>query len=257
MILRKISTNISLEVPPNINGLLHPYHDKFLADESLSDLELILLSIYLVELTNKKAGVPYEEIKEVFVSMGRKEVNFKANIYNAKKLNLIEEKKEEIYFLINGLKRLEKSIGQIGKSPVHIIKSGQGFTAIKLFEEFLNTEIKDREISLCDPYISASTLYPFSALQNKIKNIKILTSNLYDPAKFNDYKKKFEKETNIIIEVKVNNKLHDRFLISGEKCWSIGTSIKDLGNKDTMIRELDGVVTSLKELFLERWNEKP
>jgi len=63
------------------------------------------------------------------------------------------------------------------------------------------------------------------------------------------------RELNITIEVKVNQKIHDRFIISGKQCWSIGSSIKDLGNKDTTIREISEVVTSMKALFFERWTE--
>jgi hypothetical protein len=66
-----------------------------------------------------------------------------------------------------------------------------------------------------------------------------------------------QKETGIVIEVKVNNKIHDRYLITGDKCWSFGASIKDLGNKDTTIREISEVTESMEEMFLERWKESP
>lgn len=60
---------------------------------------------------------------------------------------------------------------------------------------------------------------------------------------------------NISIEIKINQKLHDRYLICGEKCWHFGTSIKDLGNKDTIIKEISEVYQSMKELFEVRWEE--
>jgi hypothetical protein len=236
--------------------LFHKYHDRYLADDSLSDLNVLLLVVYLIEYKNKKSGANLDQVKELFVFLGRKEdTNFPVAFHNAKKQKLIEEKPDGIHFLISGLKRIRAIIGQIGKLPVYIIKSGGNFTAIRLFEEFLATEIKGKEILLCDPHVSPSTLFPFSVLKNKINIIKILSSNLYDSEKYKDYKKKFEKETNVTVEIKFNHKLHDRYLISGEKCWSFGSSIKDLGNKDTVIKELDGVVVSLKELFFERWNE--
>lgn len=255
MTLKKNDTTIDLEIPENITGLFHRYNDKFLADDSLSDLDVLLLSIYLIEYKSKKSGILYVKTKESFVSLGRKEDNFRKIVHIAKNQNLIEEKEKVLKFRIGGLKRIEKVIGQIEKMPVRIIKSGENFTAIKLFEEFLNSEIKDNEILLCDPYISPSTLYPLSILKNKVKNIKVLSSNVYDSEKFKEYKKKFEKETNTTVEVKISNRIHERYLISGEKCWSLGCSVKDLGNKDTVIKELDEVVKSLKELFLERWNE--
>jgi len=248
-----------LEFPNIISGLLHAYHDKYLVDDSLSDLDVLLLCMYLIEFRNKKAGSNYEELKNLFVYLGRKENYFRVILHLAKKQNLIISNKQEknIYFLVKGLKRIEKVIGQAGKLPVHIIKSGQKFSAIKLFEEFLLSEINNTEILLCDPHISASTLHPFSILKGKVKNIKILTANIYDSIKFNDYKKKFEKEINVVVEVKQNKKLHDRFMITGDNCWSIGSSLKDLGNKDTMIIELKDVSKSLREFFLQRWAEKP
>ena len=65
----------------------------------------------------------------------------------------------------------------------------------------------------------------------------------------------FEREYGIKVEIRINKKIHDRFIIAGNKCWHIGTSIKDLGNKDTIIKDLSEVCDSLRYLFEERWNE--
>jgi len=249
------SEKVKIVIPPEVSGLLHRHHDTILADDSLTDINVILLCIYIIEYVNKKAGAKYNEIKELFVSLGRKEDNFRSNLYLAKKNSLVREIDRIVYFLSAGLRRTREILGQIGKSPVYVIKSGENFSAIKLFEEFLTTQIGNGEILLCDPYISSSTLFPFSVLKGKIKLLKILTSNIYDSDKFKDYKKKMIKELNIPIEAKVNKKIHDRFIISGKKCWSIGCSIKDLGNKDTTIKEISEVVTSMKDLFLKRWDE--
>lgn len=246
---------MNLEIIPSISGLLHKYNDKFLADDSLSNVDVLLLSLYLIEKKNQKTGVTYTEIKEIFFSLGRTENNFNVAIHRAKKQNLIEEKEKAFYFLIQGLKQIWKILGKTEKSKVWILKSGEFFTSIKLFEEFIQNEIKDEEMLLFDPYISSNTLYPFSMLKGKLKTIKILTSNIHEEEKFKEYKKKFEKEFSINLQVKKNLKIHDRWLISGEKCWSIGSSIKDLGNKDTTIHELDGVKNSLTELFKFRWDE--
>jgi hypothetical protein len=245
-----------IEIPQEMSGLLRKHYDSIIADDSLTDLDVILISINLIERVNKKAGARYDDIKKLFVSFGRKEENFKANIFQAKNKVLKIDKEDNITFLSKGLKRLEKILGQIGKSQVYVVKSGEYFTARKLFEEFLINEIKDKELLLVDPYISPSTLFPFSVLKGRITNIKILTSNIYEDIKFEEYKKQLEKETNINVEVKDNKDIHDRFLISGEKCWSIGSSIKDLGNKDTMIIEIKGVTNSLRDLFQLRWDEK-
>ena len=239
----------------NYSGIIHNYNNRFLADESLSDMEVMLLAVNLIESQNQKTGAKYEEVKDLFTSLGRKSDHFKVAVHNAKKQNLIEDKDKFLCLLIKLLKIIRKILGQIEKSPVHLIKSGENFTAIKLFEEFLHTEVNGEELLLCDSYVSSSTLFPFSILNGNLKSIKILTSNIIDSDKFDDYAKRMKKEMNIFVEVKSNKKIHDRFLICGDKCWSFGTSIKDLGNKDTLIKEISEVANSMKSLFTERWSE--
>lgn len=253
--ISKNSKSFEIEFPPDISGLLFKYQNRVLADDSLVDTDVLLLSIYLIEYTNEETGVKYTDCKDLFVSLGRKEDNFRKVVYYAKKESLIEEKDGLFHFLIKGIKRIRECLGHRGKTSMYIIKSGENFTATKIFEEFLSTKIKCKEILLCDPYISPSTLFPFSVLKGRVESIKILTSNIFDKDKFKEYKRKMKRETGICIEVKDNKKIHDRYLIYDDKCWHIGSSIKDLGNKDTTIKEISEVVTSMKDLFLKRWNE--
>jgi hypothetical protein len=245
-------------LPDEATGLFHRNYDRILADDSLSDKDVILLAIYLLERQNGRAGVEYAACKQLFTSLGRKEQpNFGVNIHNAKKEGLIEQQEKILFFLGAGLKRLQDLLGQVQKAPVYVIKSGQSFSAIKRLEEFLIQEIQAGDLLLCDAYISASTLFPFLAVVPKLKSIRILTSQVQDGEKFREYRNKMQKETGIAIEVKISNKIHDRYLITGDKCWSFGASIKDLGNKDTTIREISEVTESMEEIFLERWKESP
>ena len=238
-----------------MSGIFRKYHDRILADDSISDPDVVLLSVYIEDRKNKKSGIKYDVLKNLFVYFGRKEGNFRKTIFRLKEKSLLKEEDKKFHLHILGLKRIDLLLGQVGKSSVYIIKSGQNFTAIRLFEEFLKTQVNNKDISLCDPYISYDTLNPFSTLKGKIRSLKILTTNVYDPGKFNDYKKKLIKELNVTVQVKTNKKIHDRFILIGDSCWSIGASIKDLGNKDTTITEVSGVASSMKELFTERWNE--
>jgi len=240
-----------IEIPETISGLFHSYHDTNLADDSLSDIDVILACIYLIENKNKKTGVEYNELKKLFVSLGRKEDNFRKIVSLAKKNKFISGD-IHLSFLIGGLKKIRTALGQIGKTSVFLIKSGENFTAIKLFEEFLAANVKDKEIDICDSHISSATLFPFSILNGKISSFKILTANIYDSDKLKNYIKRMSKEMGLTVEVRANNKIHDRFMISGDKCWSIGCSIKDFGNKDTTIKEISEVLLSMKDLFKER-----
>lgn len=247
-----------IELPEEASGLFQKDYDRILADGSLSDKDVILLAIYLIERQNSKAGVNYAECRQLFTSLGRKvDPNYTVNIHNAKKENLIEQTDSVLYFLSGGLKRIRELLGQVQKAPVYVIKSGQNFTATKLLEEFLTQEVQSDEVMLCDSYVSSTTLFPFSVLNGKVKSMKILTTNVQDSGKFHGYRSKMQKETGMAIEVKISSKIHDRYLIAGEKCWSFGASIKDLGNKDATIREISEVTASMKDIFSERWNESP
>ncbi|HVP50166.1 MAG TPA: hypothetical protein VMT56_02985 [Candidatus Bathyarchaeia archaeon] len=249
----KQSERPTLIVPAEFSGLFHKHQDTFLADDSLSDMDVILVCIYINDTEKKRAGVEYNECRDLFISLGRKEDNFRKNLSSAKQKSLIQGDKT-LYLLVRGLKRIWGVLGQVGKTPVSVIKSGENFTAIKLFEEFLLAHGKG-DVSLCDSHISHSTLFPFAVLKEKIRSLRILTANVHDSAKFQDYRKRLSKELGISIEVKTNNKIHDRFILLDDKCWSVGSSIKDLGNKDTVIREISEVMASMKDLFQERWDE--
>jgi hypothetical protein len=247
----------SLHLPEALSGLFHRYHNRILVDDSLADVDVVMLSIYLVEDRKKRTGVTYDECRQVFLFLGRKAANYPANIYLGKKKSLIEQDGTLLFLTIGGLKKIRMILGQVEKVPVHVIRSGQSFTAIKLLEQFLSQEISSEEVLLCDSYISAETLYPFSALKGKTTTLRILASTVQDEDRFRGYRVKFSKETGMSAQVRISTKIHDRYLISGEKCWSFGASIKDLGNKDTTIKEISEVTESMKQVFAERWNESP
>jgi len=236
-----------------LSGFFHEYLDRIYVDDSLSDLDVLLLTIYIIDLKQEKSGASYNECKSLFESFGKR--YFKQTVYRAQKNSYIKKENEVLYFLIKGVKRLRELLGEKHKAPVYVIKAGEIFSSMRFFEEFLTKEIEGDEILLCDPYISPSTLHPFTVLKGKVKSIKILTTNIFEPEKFRKYKERFERETKISLQIKQNPNIHDRYLICGSRAWTIGSSIKDLGNKDTLIREVSEVVSSLTELFSSRWKE--
>ena len=248
---------IPTELLEKYSGIFLRYFDRVLLNSSLSNTDALLLCVHIIDVKNKKSGAKYDEVRNLFVTVGRKYENFRKVVYYCKKNELIEidEKNRIIFLLHKGLKRLWKILGEVGKSKVYIVKAGKRFSAIRLFEEFLEEEVSSNEIFVCDPYISDKTLFPFSVLSGKLRIIRMLTNNISDQQKFFHYKKMFEREYGIKVEIRINKKIHDRFIIAGNKCWHIGTSIKDLGNKDTIIKDLSEVCDSLRYLFEERWNE--
>lgn len=252
-----MSSGIPKEViDEKAKGLIHEYKGKYLADESLKNREVLLLSLYLINSKNDEAYSDYGEVRNLFTELGRKKQNFNGVLSRAVKKKLIEKKNRKLSFLSGGLKNIRSLLGKTEKAPVHVIEGGQNLSAIKLFEDFLNAEIENKELLLCDPHISYSTLYPFTVIKDTLNELKIITYRIHEnKQKLKDYKEKLEKEGNMDIEIKRSYEIHDRYLINGDVCWSIGTSIKDLGNKDTMIKDISQVSESLRNLFLDRWEE--
>jgi len=205
-------------------------------------------------MSNKK-DVSTEEIERLRIEMGAPEDQLKRleSSYRSPSKDLLYLGIIILLIIPLLIILLKMVLGQPRKT--YIIKAGEYFTAIRRLEEFLQSEVEGEELLLCDPYISSSTLFPLRALQGKIKKVKILTYNIEDSEKLRDYIKRLKKETGIDVEVRTNQKIHDRYTIAKNKCWSTGTSIKDLGNKDTTIQEINDVCQSLKELFEKRWNE--
>jgi hypothetical protein len=236
-----------------LTGFFHEYMNQIYADESLSDVDVLLLSIYLTDREQGKVGARYDKCKEKFRRFGRQ--FFRQTVYQAQKRGLIRKENNNLYLLVKGVKRLNELLGQKHMAPVYVIKAGEIFSGVKFFEEFLAKELNGDEILICDPYISSHTLYPFTILKGKIKKIKILTTHILDFEKFWEYKSRFEQEMQVAIEIKRNIHIHDRYLICGNRAWTIGTSVKDLGRKDTLIREVSEIATSLTDLFNVRWNE--
>ncbi|HVP23483.1 MAG TPA: hypothetical protein VMS77_06175 [Conexivisphaerales archaeon] len=245
----------AIDVPAEFSGLVRRHYDRILLDDSLSDLEAVLFSLNLAEFKAGTSGADYAECKRIFIGLGRREENFKVNIYLAKKKSLLVAKGDVLEFTVHGLRALEKVLGKDHRAPVFLIKSDEAFSAIKHFEEFLASDAKAADVSLCDPYVSPSTLFPFSALKGDLKTLRILTANIFDSEKFGEYRKKFEKEMKLVVEVRKSRHIHDRYLLAHGKCWSIGSSIKDLGNKDTIIKEITEVAESMSDLFSKRWAE--
>lgn len=242
-------------IPPEVSGLIHKHYDRLLIDDSVSDVNVILLCIYIKDWQSNKCGISYNECKDVFVKLGRKEGNYRQNVYRARKEGLIEVRGEFLYHTSKGLKVINDLLGQVQKTSVYIIKSGRYFSGVKLLEEFLSQQINAEELLVCDPYVSERTLFVFTSLPKKVQRIRILTSNIQDRDKFNGYKERMEKEMGINIDVKISRKIHDRYFVSGNYCWVIGTSLKDIGNKDTIVKEISEVVQSMIDIFEERWKE--
>ena len=230
--------------------------DRFFLKEEINNKDSLIITTFMVSNKIKKAIVPRKEVEQLYFMLGRKKDSFRKVLFNLSKERILEYNDSVIMLLVKGINFINKIFGKINKTKVMIIIQGSNFSAIKEFEKFLEEEIKGEEIKIIDSHISPNTLHPLISVSNKhIQEIKILTSEIYEKQKLIDYLQKFEKESNVKIQIKINQKIHDRIILSKKSCWSIGTSIKDLGNKDSLIKEIKEVKEYMEELFDERWDE--
>jgi hypothetical protein len=87
------------------------------------------------------------------------------------------------------------------------------------------------DLFLIDPYMDGSIFQLLGTLTPATMVVNILTSKC--PSDFSLETKKFTKQhTGVAVEVRTTKDFHDRFIILDQKrCYLLGASIKDAGNK--------------------------
>jgi hypothetical protein len=260
-VLREYFPDEEIESARNI---INVFHEKLLLDDKLSGGDALLIALYMCSNKSKMAEVNYNEVKNLFVKLGRKENDFKVYLHYANKAGLIDEREEAnktklISLKIKGLKIVKDLLGHHIGAKVWLIESGMTYSGKKLFKEIVSPKV-DEVIKICDPYCGIRLLDILGDVLSEIKTnckIYLLTRAIERKEQFKRELEDFKKEfPNIEIEVRIleDGKLHDRYIITGTDYWSVGTSIKDIGRKDALITKLpDEVKHALKEIFNKRW----
>ena len=133
---------------------------------------------------------------------------------------------------------LEKTLNQFEEKNNHIFYEGQIYDAYSLLIDILNKA--EKEIIIIDNYVD-KTILDITCLLDK--NVTIIT-NKYNKTDYQKYQKQYEN-----LEIIINNKFHDRFIILDKKIlYHSGASFKDLGNKCFAINRIEDE-NILKELL--------
>ena len=94
------------------------------------------------------------------------------------------------------------------------------------------------ELIVIDPWIDDSVLSMIASLNSEVKVIILYAKPVGD---FNNALRKLQLQRKNI-EVKKTKHFHDRFLIIDKlACYHLGSSIKDAGNKVTMIDKKEDI----------------
>lgn len=139
-----------------------------------------------------------------------------------------------------------------GGTPTEItVTEGRPFTAKSEAREFLATA--ETAVTVVDAYIGFGTLDCLRDIRHAIRVLTGERPNSIEPG-FEKAMREFSLEGHAI-EVRQHPKLHDRYLIFNERCWLVGSSLKDAGKKTFSVIE---VVDSRAAIFHEvdrKWAE--
>lgn len=196
----------------------------------------------------------------------------KADIFSVKD---VKEKENEIGSIIKSLwniswkkrqkiKDIKKKLRVIRKFLYEEVIPNTGKSdfskswALKLFEEksdysaykflkFILQKAK-KNIYVIDGYVNEETL-DYLGVSKKV-SLKILTYNMY--GKFKKEFKKFKKEYDV--EVRTNQKIHDRFIIIDDFAFICGASLGKVGSKATAIVSLPMAESrQIIDFFNKQW----
>ena len=140
--------------------------------------------------------------------------------------NLIKQEYIETQLAKNAedIKLLQESFDKLSKNKINtsgLFFEGQIYDSYSLLLDIFNTS--NDNIIIIDNYIDKTIL---DVLRNIDKKITIIT-NKYNNNDYTKYKEQYKN-----IDLIVNNKIHDRFLIIDKKTlYHCGASLKDLGKR--------------------------
>jgi hypothetical protein len=94
-------------------------------------------------------------------------------------------------------------------------------------------------VCVVDPYVDSSTLTLLSACTKPRMRFRILTFKR--PTDFELEAVKWRKQNpENTIEIRTTKTFHDRFIVlDDDRCWHVGASLKDAGNKVFMLSEFE------------------
>ena len=178
-------------------------------------------------------------------------INLTRTRASRKSLSNLERKKLEKEYLWKLCKYPEQKTTTKSNSTNNkeiIIAGCKPYDAFRLIENILLSAKK--RIYIIDPYVDERTFSLY--LEDLIDSVEIrlLSKNLWGKSKI--IAKKFEKQ-HINFELRINDEIHDRYIIVDNRAWIFGQSLMDAGNKTMSIIELSKP-NVIEKIFNDLWN---
>lgn len=97
--------------------IIKKFHDRLILDSRINNPPAILLSAYMVSNKNKKGIINKKEVKELFISLGRKSEEFDKAFYEISgkrkgKRKLIDLEGDNLGLNFEGLEMIKKLLGK-------------------------------------------------------------------------------------------------------------------------------------------------
>jgi hypothetical protein len=135
------------------------------------------------------------------------------------------------------LERLQRAMGGPTILDEMVVPEDRPFSAKSQMREFLAEA--ETSVTVVDAYVGLGTL---DCMRDVEHPIRLLTAQKAQSIErgFDRALKEFVGEGHVI-EVKQHPKLHDRYISFNERCWLVGSSLKDAGKKAfNVIEFVDG-----------------
>jgi len=124
---------------------------------------------------------------------------------------------------------IEETLSNFKEKNNHIFFEGQIYDSYSIMLDILNTSTNS--IIIIDNYLDKNILDILSKINKRIT----LITNKYNNEDYNKYKEQYSN-----IDLVINNKIHDRFIIIDKKVlYHCGASFKDLGKKCFAITKIN------------------
>lgn len=243
---------VDVKVIPILVEALTSYYDVFELKE--------LASVYDIHLSYGPRGNAYLNIVKGLVENIERGNNrlFVDNIVEQLMIradrNVAEAKWEKQDFHLRmkaKIIELKQMLGEPALSGELHVPEAKPFAAKSEMREFLGN--LETPVTIVDPYIGAGTL---DCLRDVDKPIRILTGTRSQSIEqgFERVLSEFIQE-GYQIEIHRHPRLHDRYILFNDRCWLVGSSLKDAGNKSfNCIEMIDGKLAISNEIE-QKWNE--
>lgn len=145
---------------------------------------------------------------------------------------------------------LQAAFEKAGAPAEIAVAEGSPFSAKSQIRDLLATA--STAVFVVDPYVGVGTL---DCLRSVSKPIQLLTGGLpasIEPG-FDSALADFKKE-GFEIEVRRVPMLHDRHLIFNDRCWLVGSSLKDAGKKAFHCMEMVDLKTEVVAALQAKWS---